>query len=51
MIVKHVFAVFKAIAGNDNVKIAIVKSGGIPVLLNAMNQNLGQPQVWNVQMY
>ncbi|XP_033096493.1 armadillo repeat-containing protein 6-like, partial [Anneissia japonica] len=44
-IVKQVFAVLKAIAGNDDVKIAIVNSGGIGFILNAMNKHIKQAQV------
>ncbi|XP_071964906.1 armadillo repeat-containing protein 6-like [Antedon mediterranea] len=44
-IVKQVFAVLKAIAGNDDVKIAIVNSGGTGFILNAMSKHIKQSQV------
>ena len=45
VIVKQVLGMLKAIAGNDNVKVAIVNAGGIVNILEAVNKHIKQPQV------
>ena len=45
VIVKQVLGMLKAIAGNDNVKVAIVNAGGIGNILGAVNKHIKQPQV------
>lgn len=38
---KQALGVLKALAGNDDIKIAIVKSGGVQLILAAMTQHQG----------
>ena len=45
VVVKQLLGMLKAIAGNDEVKIAIVNAGGIPTILQAMARFIRQPQV------
>lgn len=40
-IVKQALELLKALAGNDDIKIQIVKSGGIQLILAAMTQHQG----------
>ncbi len=45
VIVKQVLVMLKAIAGNDNVKVAIVKEGGIVSILEAVSKHIKQASV------
>ena len=45
MVVRQLLELLKAIAGNDEVKIAIVKAGGIRTILGAMSRYVQAPQV------
>lgn len=38
---KQALGLLKALAGNDDIKVAIVKSGGIQLILAAMTQHQG----------
>ncbi|XP_045216650.2 armadillo repeat-containing protein 6-like [Mercenaria mercenaria] len=44
-IVRQALELLKALAGNDDIKIAIVKSGGVQLILAAMTQHQGNPQI------
>ncbi|XP_020636648.3 armadillo repeat-containing protein 6 [Pogona vitticeps] len=44
-LVKHVLSAIRAIAGNDDVKDAIVNAGGTDLIILAMSRHLGNPQV------
>ncbi|XP_077187765.1 armadillo repeat-containing protein 6 [Paroedura picta] len=44
-LVKHVLSTIRAIAGNDDVKDAIVNAGGTDLIVLAMSRHLGNPQV------
>ncbi|XP_007897009.1 armadillo repeat-containing protein 6 [Callorhinchus milii] len=44
-LVRQVLGVLRNIAGNDEVKDAIVSAGGTDLIVLAMNQHLGSPQV------
>ncbi|KAH3741550.1 armadillo repeat-containing protein 6-like [Dreissena polymorpha] len=44
-IVKQALVVLKALAGNDDIKVAIVKAGGVPLVLAAMTQHQGNATV------
>ena len=50
---KQVLGMLKAIAGNDNVKIAIVNAGGIPYIIQAVSRHIKQAQVniWQFVYY
>lgn len=42
---KQALSALRAIAGNDDVKDAIVNAGGTDVIVLAMSRHLGSPQV------
>ncbi|XP_043541775.1 armadillo repeat-containing protein 6-like, partial [Chiloscyllium plagiosum] len=44
-VVKQVLGAFRAIAGNDEVKDAIINAGGTDLIVLAMNRHLGTPQI------
>ncbi|XP_072924215.1 armadillo repeat-containing protein 6 isoform X1 [Hemitrygon akajei] len=44
-LVRQVLGAFRAIAGNDEVKDAIVNAGGTDLIMLAMNRHMGSPQV------
>ncbi|XP_015282865.1 PREDICTED: armadillo repeat-containing protein 6 [Gekko japonicus] len=44
-LVKQVLSAIRAIAGNDDVKDAIVNAGGTDIIVLAMSRHLGSPQV------
>ncbi|XP_059915421.1 armadillo repeat-containing protein 6 [Gadus macrocephalus] len=44
-LVRQVFCALKAIAGNDDVKDAVVNAGGVPLIVIAMNRHMGNPHV------
>ncbi|KAJ8357730.1 hypothetical protein SKAU_G00205240 [Synaphobranchus kaupii] len=44
-LVKQVLSALRAIAGNDDVKDAIVKAGGTELIVMAMNRHMSNPQV------
>lgn len=44
-IVKQLLGVIKAVAGNDNVKVAIAKENGFELILGAMSKHMSQEKV------
>lgn len=44
-LVRHVFSALRAIAGNDDVKDAVVNAGGVPLIVIAMNRHMGNQYV------
>ncbi|XP_078054739.1 armadillo repeat-containing protein 6 [Mustelus asterias] len=44
-VVKQVLGAFRAIAGNDEVKDAIINAGGTDLIVLAMNRHMGSPQI------
>lgn len=48
-LVKQVLSALRAIAGNDDVKDAIVRAGGTETIVSAMTRHLASPQVYPPQ--
>ncbi|XP_067824609.1 armadillo repeat-containing protein 6 isoform X2 [Heptranchias perlo] len=44
-LVRQVLSAFRAIAGNDEVKDAIINAGGTDLIVLAMNRHMGSPQI------
>ncbi|XP_051893822.1 armadillo repeat-containing protein 6 [Pristis pectinata] len=44
-LVRQVLGAFRAVAGNDEVKDAIINAGGTDLIVLAMNRHMGSPQV------
>lgn len=44
-LVKQVLSAIKSIAGNDDVKDAVVSAGGVPLIVMAMNRHLSNASV------
>lgn len=44
-LVKQVFSAIKAVAGNDDVKDAVVSAGGVQLIVMAMNRHMSNASV------
>lgn len=44
-LVRQVLSAIRAIAGNDDVKDAVVSAGGVELIIIAMNRNMSNPAV------